>query len=112
MAIPAATMTLAAIMRPAERGWLGAGLCGTRLAWMHGEAERELKPVPASRLALAMGQERQYGKKQICRVRNKDLSRHSSEMHERWTYLWLVAQASERLLALGRRVLRCVAEGR
>lgn len=51
MAIPAATMTLAAIIRPVEKGWLGAGLCGVLRLWTEGEAERAQQPGPASRLA-------------------------------------------------------------
>ena len=50
MAIPAATMTDAAIMRPEVKGWLGR--CGgvvVVVALRRGDAERG--PVPASRLA-------------------------------------------------------------
>ena len=47
MAIPAATITDAAIMRPDVKGWLGryGGVAAPRL----GEVERG--PLPASRLA-------------------------------------------------------------
>lgn len=53
MAMPAATITLAAIMRPVEKGWLGACLWGALRLWDDGEVERALAPGPASRLALA-----------------------------------------------------------
>ena len=33
MAIPAATITLAAIIRPVEKGWLGAGFRGALRLW-------------------------------------------------------------------------------